>query len=197
MNSTGTKRRAPGMSQGKRREMIVNAVLPLVVEHGGGVTTAQIARAAGIGEGTIFRAFKDKDELIAECVLQALRPDAAVDLIAEIPRDAPLADRLAEAADALGAHLNRMGALMASLHESGQAHNLRKRHRGGDRAASVTAMRDAIAELFEPDEGTLRLPAPALAAMFLALLFNRPRDERTPDVAQLIDVFLHGAVTAG
>ncbi|HVW41578.1 MAG TPA: helix-turn-helix domain-containing protein [Amycolatopsis sp.] len=183
------------MSQEKRREMIMNAVLPLIVEHGARVTTAQIARAAGIGEGTIFRAFKDKDELIEECVLQALRPDAAIGLIAEIPLDAPLGTRLAEAADALRAHLERMGALMASLHESGQTRNLRERHRGGDRAASVAAMREAIAELFEPETDALRLPAQQLATMFLALLFNRARDEHTPDLSQLIDVFLHGAVT--
>ncbi|NKQ53399.1 TetR/AcrR family transcriptional regulator [Amycolatopsis sp. K13G38] len=184
------------MSQEQRREMIVRAVLPLVVEHGAAVTTAQIARAAGIGEGTIFRAFKDKDELIQECVLEALRPDDALGLITEIPLEARLETRLAEAADALRAHLDRMGALMASLHQSGQANNLRKRHRGGDRAASVTAMREAVAELFEPDKDTLRLSPQQSAAMFLALLFNRPRDEHTPDVAQLIDVFLHGAVVA-
>ncbi|HJQ46014.1 MAG TPA: TetR/AcrR family transcriptional regulator [Amycolatopsis sp.] len=183
------------MSQEQRREMIVHAVLPLIVEHGTAVTTAQIARTAGIGEGTIFRAFKDKDELIEECVQQALRPDAAIGLIGEIPLDQPLTDRLAEAAGALRAHLERMGALMASLHESGQARNIRKRHRGGDRAASVAAMREAIAELLEPEQDTLRLPAQQLAAVFLALLFNRARDEHTPDVSQLIDVFLHGAVT--
>lgn len=49
------------MSPEQRREMIVRAALPLVVEYGTSVTTAQIARAAGIGEGTIFRAFGDKD----------------------------------------------------------------------------------------------------------------------------------------
>ena len=196
MTDTGTKRRAPGMSQEKRREMIVNAVLPLIVEHGARVTTAQIARAAGIGEGTIFRAFKDKDELIRECVLQALRPDAAIALIGEIPLDQPLEARLAEAADALSAHLTRMGALMAALHESGQAKQLGRRRRGDARTESIAAMRAAIAELFEPEKDALRLPAPQLAAMFLALLFIRPRDEHTPDVPQMIDVFLRGAVTA-
>ena len=52
------------MSPEDRRQMIVRAVLPLVVEHGAAVTTSQIARAAGICEGTVFRAFKDKDELL-------------------------------------------------------------------------------------------------------------------------------------
>ena len=43
--------------------MIVAATLPLLLEHGELVTTRQIAEAAGIAEGTIFRVFADKDEL--------------------------------------------------------------------------------------------------------------------------------------
>src|SRR6266536_6403797 len=95
---TETRRRAPGMSVEDRRAMIVHAVLPLMMEHGANVTTSQIARAAGIGEGTIFRAFKDKDELLEACLLEALRPDSVLELIAEIPLDQPLAARLVEAA---------------------------------------------------------------------------------------------------
>ncbi|MCU1430433.1 MAG: DNA-binding transcriptional regulator, AcrR family, partial [Actinomycetia bacterium] len=37
--------------------MIVAATLPLLLEHGDRVTSRQIAEAAGIAEGTIFRAF--------------------------------------------------------------------------------------------------------------------------------------------
>src|SRR3982750_163735 len=145
-----TRRRAPSMSAEDRRAMIVHAVLPLLIEHGAGVTTSQIARAAGIGEGTIFRAFKDKDELFDACTAEALRPDHVLDAIAEIPIDQPLEDRLPgaaappraahatpqpptppppearllEAADAPGAPLERMGPLMGALHASG-----RVRHR--------------------------------------------------------------------
>ncbi|CAM5283250.1 Inositol 2-dehydrogenase/D-chiro-inositol 3-dehydrogenase [Streptomyces griseoloalbus] len=42
------------------------------------MTTAKIARAAGIGEGTIFRVFADKEELLQACVAEALSPDHAV-----------------------------------------------------------------------------------------------------------------------
>src|SRR3954454_1015178 len=105
---TPTRRRAPGMSPEDRRRSIIAAVLPLMIDHGTSVTTNQIARAAGIGEGTIFRAFKDKEELFDACVVEALRPDHVLDAIAEIPVDQPLTDRLVEAAEALRAHLERM-----------------------------------------------------------------------------------------
>ena len=63
--------------------------MPLVREHGSDVTTKAIAEAAGIAEGTIFRVFKDKEELLDAVVerafdtgrlerqLAAIDPDAA------------------------------------------------------------------------------------------------------------------------
>lgn len=183
--------------------MIVHAVLPLLIEHGTAITTSQIARAAGIGEGTIFRAFKDKDELIDACMIEALRPDHALDAIADIPADLPLEARLLEAADALSAHLDRMGALMGALHASG-----RSRHRDGERRTSergvqkagrresMVAIRSAMIELFEPDQDRLRLPAEQLASLFLALLFGGRRvpDGEIPGPRVLVGVFLHGVV---
>src|SRR5437868_14404684 len=58
--------------------MIVQAALPLLIEHGEMVTTRQIADAAGIAEGTIFRAFPDKDALLA-AVLEAALDTAPLD----------------------------------------------------------------------------------------------------------------------
>jgi AcrR family transcriptional regulator len=60
------------MAPEARREMIVAAALPLILEHGERVTTRQIADAAGIAEGTIFRAFADKDDVINAVVESAL-----------------------------------------------------------------------------------------------------------------------------
>jgi AcrR family transcriptional regulator len=54
--------------------MIVDAALPLILEHGERVTTRQIGDAAGIAEGTIFRAFADKDDVISAVVARAMDP---------------------------------------------------------------------------------------------------------------------------
>jgi AcrR family transcriptional regulator len=195
VTQTETKRRAPAMKPEERRRMIVRAVLPLVVEHGAAVTTAQMAQAAGIGEGTIFRVFEDKDELLEACLLEALRPDGVLEQIAEISLDQPLAARLVELAGALSAHLERMGAIHAAVHASGYKRQLKSLHRAG-RRASLVAMREGMAELFTPEEDRLRLPAEQLGALFLSLLFTRSRDDAaSPDTEALVDVFLHGAVT--
>ncbi|QJA00636.1 TetR/AcrR family transcriptional regulator [Leifsonia sp. PS1209] len=55
--------------------MIVDAVIPLLVEHGRGVTSKQIAEAAGIAEGTIFRAFGDKETLVQAAIEKYLDPE--------------------------------------------------------------------------------------------------------------------------
>ncbi|MFA1547854.1 TetR/AcrR family transcriptional regulator [Actinomadura chokoriensis] len=115
-----SRRRAPGMSPQQRREMIVRTALPLVAEHGTTVTTGQIARAAGIGEATIFRVFADKDELLDACVAEALRNDHVVAEIAEIPLDQPLPGRLAEASAAIEAYLVRMGMVIGALQATGR-----------------------------------------------------------------------------
>lgn len=194
------------MSIEERRAMIVHAVLPLLMEHGTAVTTSQIARAAGIGEGTIFRAFKDKDELFTACTAEALRPDHVLDVIAEIPGDQPFEERLVEAAEALGAHLERMAALMGALQRHGHANLGDATRRGldrgtwkGGRRESMAAMRSAITELFEPEKDRLRLPPEQLAALFMTMLFGGNRmvpDEHTPTTRQVVDLFLHGAVAA-
>ncbi|MBE1462668.1 AcrR family transcriptional regulator [Kibdelosporangium phytohabitans] len=191
MSDAPTRRRAPGMTPEKRRAMIVQAVLPLLVEHGHTVTTSQIARAAGIGEATVFRAFADKDELLKACLTEALRADNAVAAIEAIPLEAPLAERLAEAAAALAAHMERMGALFGALRASGF-----QRERGQHpRRPGQDAIREAVAELFEPERDSLRVAPYQLAAMFTGLLMMRSRmgDEK-PETADMIDVLLNGAV---
>jgi AcrR family transcriptional regulator len=81
--ATKTKR-APALAPDERRAMIVAAAVPLLVEHGDRFTTRQVAEAAGIAEGTIFRVFADKDEIIRAVIEAALEPaplEAALDAI--------------------------------------------------------------------------------------------------------------------
>lgn len=206
------------MTPEARREMIVAAALPLLVEHGAAVTTLQIARAAGIGEATIFRAFADKDELLGACVAAALRNDHVLTELDAIPLDQPLAARLTEAAATLRAYLHRMGTVIAAVHTAGsrgepagsRGEPTVRRPAGGrfpdTSQATVPSGREeaterthrAVVRLLEPDRAALRMPAEQLAVIFLGLLFGGrgvPGGMET-ELETLVDVFLHGVVAA-
>ena len=62
------------MAPDDRRQAIVGALIPLLVERGGDVTTKEVARAAGIAEGTIFRVFPDKRSLLLAAAEEAMNP---------------------------------------------------------------------------------------------------------------------------
>ena len=79
-------RRAAALPPEERREALIAATLPLVLEHGTEVSTRLIAEAAGVAEGTIFRAFPSKDELIEAVVTSAFDPSSLVEGIAGLDR---------------------------------------------------------------------------------------------------------------
>ena len=58
------RQRAQPMTPDDRRAMIAEQAIPLFIEFGSSLTTRQLAEHLGIAEGTIFRAFGDKDALV-------------------------------------------------------------------------------------------------------------------------------------
>ncbi|MEU4802774.1 TetR/AcrR family transcriptional regulator [Actinosynnema sp. NPDC023587] len=197
-NSVRRRKRAPAMSVEDRREAIVAATVPLLLTQGANVTTSQIAQAAGIAEGTVFRAFKDKRELIATCVRSVLAVDGELTVLAEARQVAQLADRLSWAISAVSGYLDRMWKLMGVLRESGYDPD----HEHGERKGPPVEMQlisERVADLFKPDAHRLRV-APELAArLLLGLVFtNRMHGEgfgdTTADTDQLVELYLHGVL---
>lgn len=197
------------MSPEDRREAIVTATVPLLFTHGVNVTTSQIAKAAGIAEGTVFRAFKDKQELIHTCVRSVLAVDSELELIEQARQANALAERLSWAISAVSGYLDRMWKLMSVLRDSGydphgaqgergehDGHDKRREHRGAP--VEMQRITEAVASLFGPDDD-LRVD-PALAArLLLGLVFtNRMQgngfSDATADADQLVELYLHGVL---
>ena len=80
-----------------RRSALISATEPLLERYGRDVSTRQIAEAAGVAEGTIFRAFATKDELIDAVVEEVFDEHSTRDAILAIDRDLPLQQRLVAA----------------------------------------------------------------------------------------------------
>ena len=95
--------------------MIVAATLPLLLRHGERLTSREIAEAAGIAEGTIFRAFVDKDEVIAAVVDAALDPEPLEAALLAIDPSLPLEDALSAAIEVLQQRVVDIWRLVSSI----------------------------------------------------------------------------------
>ncbi len=67
--------RAAPLPKDERRRALMDATLPLLREHGLATSTRQIAEAAQVAEGTIFRVFASKADLVHATIADAVSPD--------------------------------------------------------------------------------------------------------------------------
>ena len=95
------KGRAAALPTEERRSTIVAATVPLFLEQGAAVTTREIAHAAGIAEGTIFRVFPDKTALLDAVISAALDPTPTNAAIEAIDPGLSLEDRLVDVVEIL------------------------------------------------------------------------------------------------
>ena len=89
--------------------------MPLLRQHGRAVTTRQIAEAAGIAEGTIFRVFATKDAVIDAAIPLAFDRSLMLTELRNIDRSQPLRERLTAYVTALQKQFVAIFGLMAAL----------------------------------------------------------------------------------
>lgn len=107
--------RATPLPPDARRASIIAATVPLLRQHGSSVTTAQIALAAGVAEGTLFRAFIDKDALIRAAVESAFDPAPTEQKLAAIDRAMSLRAQMVAVVEILQQRVEQVWQLMTIL----------------------------------------------------------------------------------
>jgi len=189
----GRPRRAAPLPPDERRRAIVDAVVPLLAEHGRGVTTKQIAACAGIAEGTIFRVFESKDQLVDEALVSAFAPGPFLEQLSRVDRDRPLRDRLVDVVTLLQNRFLGIFALMRAVGLVAPPEHLERNKRAD---SWRTAVRDELVDLVAPDAHLLRVPPEEMLHVLRLLTFAGSHAEIADDdlmtPEEIVDVVLNG-----
>ncbi|MFJ4109173.1 TetR/AcrR family transcriptional regulator [Oerskovia enterophila] len=216
--------RARPMSRDDRRAAIAAATVPLLARYGSAVTTRQIAQAADVAEGTLFRAFEDKDELIHAALVAALDPAPLVRAISETADRGSLPETLTALAELIQDSQRATAKIVQVAHQvmgdrggppGGPGGDARRRHRddvhrnhgkqGPDshRDARMSAVQDiveAIEASLVPYADELRTEPRVAASVFFFLVHGHASpllfQDGPLDATQIVDVFLHGVLEA-
>lgn len=149
--------------------MIAVSAIPLFIEHGGSLTTRQIADDLGIAEGTIFRAFGDKDALV-RAVVDAFFAQTQQTVAPELAQPGlGLAAKLHVVIRAARARARGVFAML-SLLDPAEAREYMKRRRAGH-------FEEMVAAAFAAEAAELSVPPERLGALIrlLVIAASAPR----------------------
>jgi AcrR family transcriptional regulator len=182
------------MSLDERRAALIAATEPLLERFGRDVSTRQIAEAAGIAEGTIFRAFATKEELIDAVIEDAYNIQRTCDELGQVDLSLNLEQRLVSAVEILQKRLRRLVALFWSLRLRKDAPD-RDSFRAKQQADNEL-LNNAIAALINPEHDQLRLAPLEVASVLRAITFSVSHhllgDSRLAEPRQIVDLVLYG-----
>ena len=190
----GQVTRAAPLPLDERRAALIAATEPLLERFGRDVSTRQIAEAAGVAEGTIFRAFATKEELIDAVIEDAFDTQRTCDELAQVDPGLSLEERLTVAVTILQERLRRIFALFGSLrlHKEPHDHDSFR----AKQQADYELINHAIASLIKPDQDRLRLDvrdaASALRTITFSITHPMLGDPRLIESQQIVDLVLYG-----
>jgi len=207
---TGTlepRSRAAALPPEERRARIVEATLPLLLAHGTALTTRQIAEAAGIAEGTIFRVFPDKKSLMLAAAEEAINPaDGQAAFDEAMAADTDLHAQVVAAAQRILDRMRMTMAVMMAVRSHLWDDEAHRQHHEGKHFGPPQFVLDAQAELhrrltglFEPHRDQLAVEPEVAALALRSLVFGASRPElgMVPalDAEQIADLLLQGVTT--
>jgi AcrR family transcriptional regulator len=186
-NDTGgaDRQHRPLRADAQRNEdRLLKAAAAAFTEHGADASVKDIARAAGVGVGTLYRRFPSKELLIEATYRQEVQLlcRAAPELAASQP-----------AGDALRTWMERFIAFMAAKH--GMADALRVVLTDDSQRLQTRAdLTEAVALLLRQGKTRPRVEAPDVLMMLGGISLMAESEHEPGLAARLIDLLLHGTL---
>lgn len=177
--------RARPLAVEDRRDMILAVVIPLIIAKGRDVTSREIAEACGIAEGTIFRAFGDKETLLNAAIERYLDPEQLSTNLRSIPLDLPLEVKLRSIFGLLVDRFSGVIHLYAAL-----------KHRPPPERRDTSGFVEIVDELLAPNRDELRVSTETVAqyARVIAFASALPVFAETIPIGvdEMVDLILNG-----
>ena len=200
--------RATAMAPEDRRQAILDVLVPILVEKGGDVSTRELARAAGIAEGTIFRVFPDKRSLMLAAVEETINPAAAqADFDVAVAGAEGLRAQVvvvtARVLDRMRLTMSVMFAVRRHLGSHEELHHHDKKHFGPPQFVldAQAELHRRLTGIFEAHRDELAVEPEVAAVALRSLIFGASRPELGMTTAlsadQIADLLLSGVATRG
>ncbi|MFC6360351.1 helix-turn-helix domain-containing protein [Luteococcus peritonei] len=197
-----TTRAAP-LPPDERRAAILAVARPLLLEQGARFTTRQVAEAAGIAEGTLFRVFPTKRDLFDAVVEQLMDPrEICADLDA-ISLELPLEERIAAALARIQRGVDEVSAVFAVMMQQDEGPRMKESHH--DEAARARhqeqseRLHASVLRLLVPDAEELAASPDEAASLLRAMAFSTAHphisDHHVTDPHRLAQLLVHGLVS--
>lgn len=192
------------MSKAERRQVIMHEAERLFTSRRfHEVTLDEVAASAHVGKGTIYRYFKDKDDLFFQVATSGFEELCSV-IQTRVPGEGTFTEKLDRACREIGGFFGARRQMMRMMQgEAGRMQSARGQIRK-DWNARREHLLKLVAQIFDEGvaQGLVRadIPTDVMAGFLLGVLRARAREmgdmpKGAKDYAVLVDLFFNGART--
>lgn len=187
--------RAAPMSPEARRQAILEAVAPVLLERGPDLSTRDIAEAAGVAEGTLFRVFADKHELLLQTCWHIMRPEAARGWLASGGEGLTLEEAIGHLVTKMSDGVQRTGRVLLAARSLGTGRHHPRDHGGRPPMEyfeeSNREVIAGIADCLRPHAERLAVPPERAALMVRALVVGARHPFAASDPGPTVEEITH------